>query len=181
MTITPLSPEAQPATSNMTSEPTKNKRKQKRTKQKRKRVVPSACSQGVVISAVYPNKINCAEMTKRLKSGVDLDSIGAKVTEMSYMKSGAIAVKVGKGAGAAEAADKLRVAVEAVLGANAGVTVSSNSLHLQALGISRDDDPTDVKEGLERGGMPPAQIGFKWMKPIRRGNQMATMEIHEHA
>lgn len=28
--------------------------------------------------------------------------------------------------------------------------------------------------------MPPTQIGFKWMKPIRGGNQMATMEIPKH-
>lgn len=120
-------------------------------------------------------------MAKRLKEAVDLDSIGVKVTEMKFARSGAISMSVGEGAGAAEAAVKLRVAVEAVLGADAGIRVRSNTLRLQIVGICRDDDPTDVRSGVLREGIPAERVHVWRMKPMCGGNQLATVEVPEHA
>lgn len=68
-----------------------------------------------------------------------LDSLGVKVTEVRKTRAGAVAMTVGKGEEGAGAAEKLRVAVEAVLNADAGVRIHSNTLYLHTLGISGDD------------------------------------------
>lgn len=81
----------------------------KKAKMKKKSLLPTR-QQGVVISGAG-SVSSYAEVTRKLKDGVDLDSLGVKVTEMKYMRSGAITMTVGKGAEAALAADKLRVAV----------------------------------------------------------------------
>lgn len=116
-----------------------HQKKTKNRKKKKQRVLP-AQSQDLVISATDPKKTSYAKVTRKLKSGVDLDSLGAKVTEIRWMKSGAMTLAVSRGENVVRAAEKLRVAIEAVLGADA--------LRLHVLGISSDDDPIDIRDGL---------------------------------
>lgn len=113
------------------------------------------------ISGAGTSKTSYTEVAKKLKDGVDLDSLGVKVTELKYVTCGAITTTVGRGAEGALPADKLRVAVEAVFGADAEVRACSNALRLQMMGISQDDDPMDVQDGLTREGVPLAQIGVE--------------------
>lgn len=109
----------------------------------------------MVITRADSSQTSYSEVTKRLKESVDLDFMGVKVTELRYAKSGSITMSVEREADAVVVANMLRVALEAVLGADAGVRVHCNALHLLILGISLDDDPTDVQDELTREGMPP--------------------------
>lgn len=88
---------------------------------KAKRRAPPARNQGVLISATDSEKLSYTEMCKKLKSDVDLEALGVKVTEMRRTKSGAVALAIGKGKSGAQASEKLRVAVEVVLDSDAGV------------------------------------------------------------
>lgn len=146
-------------------------------KERRKRAVPPSRNQGIVISSADPGKISYSEMTKRLKISIDLDAIDVKVTEMKKTSSGAVALAIGRGDQRAEAAEKLLIAVEAFLGADAGVRIRSNTLRLHILGISEDDDPTDIEAGLQREGVPPSQVTLKWARPACRGNQVAAVDV----
>lgn len=69
-------------------------------------------------------------MTRKLKKDIDLDTLGVKIMEMRHTKSGAVSMADGKGAEAALAAEKLKIAVEAVLRSDAGVRFHSNLLRL---------------------------------------------------
>lgn len=80
-----------------------------------------------------------------MKSGVDLDALRVQITEMCRTKSGALTLVVGKGEVGARVAKKLRVAVAAVLGADAGVQINSNTLLLHVQGISGENVPTEIK------------------------------------
>lgn len=111
-------PEPQPAT---TTEPTGRTQVTKKKTRKTKRQVPPSRNQRVLISGTDPERVNYAEICKKLKSGVDLDTLGDKVTEMHRTKSSAVALAVGKDESGAQAAEKLRVTVEAVLGSDAKV------------------------------------------------------------
>lgn len=66
----------------------------------------------------------------KLKKDIDLDTLGVKITEMRHTKSGAVSMADGKGAETALAAEKLKVAVEAILGSYSGVQLHSNLLRL---------------------------------------------------
>lgn len=76
-----------------------------------KRRVPTACNQGVVITGTDSEKVSYVEMAKKLRDGIDLDTLGVKVTGMRKTKSGAMAFTVGIGEDGALAVDKLRVTV----------------------------------------------------------------------
>lgn len=65
---------------------------------------------------------------------------------------------VGRGAGGALAAEKLKVAVEAVLGPDAGVHLQTNLLRLEIHDVSANDTMSDVQEGFQREGVPPANL-----------------------
>lgn len=109
----------------------------------------------MVISSTDPNRISYSKMTKKLKSSIDLDALGVMVNEMKKTSSGAVALAVGIRDRGAEAAEKLRVAIEAVLGANTGVRISSNTLRLHVMGVSGDDDSAEIRDGVIREGVPP--------------------------
>lgn len=133
-----------------------------------KRKFPPARDQGLVISGIDPQKVSFADMAKKLKNEVNLDTLGVKITAMWKTKSGAMALFVGRGEDRAMAADKLRVAVEVVLGTDAGVRIRSNTLRLQLLGICGDDDPTNICSGFIRG-VSSEQLAVKWTRPDRWG------------
>lgn len=80
---------------------------------------------------------------------------------MKRSRSGAVAIAVRKGEEGAQAAEKLRVVVEAILGTDAGVRIHLNILRLHLLGISGDDGPPDIEEGFTRESIPPSQIRIK--------------------
>lgn len=66
-------------------------------------------------------------------------------------------MRVGKGEQGARAAEKLRVAEEAVLGTDASDRIKLNTLCMYVLGICDDDRTPDIKQGLSREGVPPDQ------------------------
>lgn len=111
-----------------------------------------------------------------MKEEIDLNKLGVKVTGLRRTNRDAITMSVGKGVQRVAAAEKLKHAVEAVLGPDAGVGLQSNLVRLKIQGICGDDD----QQGLSREEVPPSQLTVKWMKPTRGGNPSALVEIPEH-
>lgn len=96
-----------------------------------------------------------------MKENIDLDSLGVKVNELRQMKRGAISMSVGKGVEGAKAAEKLKTAVEAVLGSGVGIQLHTNTTRLEITGISSEDDKRDNIEGLAREDVPASQAAIK--------------------
>lgn len=96
-------------------------RNQSRSLRKRPRWKEEDSHQEIAISKVNKDNVSYAEITRKLKDGIDLDTLDVKVTELRRINRGAISMTVGKGVEGVLAAEKLKVAVEAVLGPRAGV------------------------------------------------------------
>lgn len=92
---------------------------------KNKRRLPLTRQQGIVTSKASSDKISYAEVTSKLKDGMQ-EAFGVKYTVMRHTKGGAISMTVGKSS--RQSAEKLKVAVEAVLGADAGIRIPFNTM-----------------------------------------------------
>lgn len=155
-------------------------KEKKKVKAKRRRV-PPARNQGIVISGNDPVRASYAEITKKLKANIDLDAVGVEIKAIRKMKAGVVSMSVGRGQQGGEAAKKLRVAIEVVFGADTGVQIHSNSLRLHVLGICGDDDPADIRDGFIKEVVPSDQVEVRWTRPDRGGNIVAAFDVTEHA
>lgn len=122
-----------------------------------------------------------AEITKKLKSGMDLDTLGMKVTAVKFTRNGAVSMMVGVGTEGELQAEKLKAAVEAVLGPDTGVRLRSNTIRLEVHGISASNDHQEIQEEMAREGVLPPQLVIKWMRLTYDGNLMASVEVPEPA
>lgn len=66
-----------------------------------------------------------------MKNEIDLAALGITVIQLRHTKTRSISLAVGKDEEAALAAEKLKVAVEAVFGSETGVRIYCNLLHLK--------------------------------------------------
>lgn len=100
-------------------------------------------------------------MTSKLKTAIDPEGIGVKVTEMKRTKTGVISMIVGRSESGALEAARLKVAVEGVLDLDAGVCLRTSIARLEIHGISEYDNDCDVEEGLIRESFPLDQLFVK--------------------
>jgi len=147
-----------------------SERKKKKTKMKpgnpKTHVAPS---QGVIISK-GKGVITNADMVKKLKDKIDLETIGVQIKSMKRTKEDGIFMLVGKGAKAAEDAKKLKRAAQDVLGGDVEVKDCSRPLHIEIRGIGQDKKEEDVT-GVCRYGAIPEEVRVKNMGPSFGGTQ----------
>lgn len=75
---------------------------------------------------------------------------------------------------------KLKEAVEAALGPDAGVRLQANLTRLEIQSVSGNDDRKEIEEAMTREEVPPDQLVVKWLRPWQGGNQYAVIEVPEH-
>lgn len=116
--------------------PAEIKRK-KDKKVKTKRRLPPSRQKRIVIPEPYMEKSSYADMVKKTMEGFDTDALGRGI---KHTRSGATSMVVEKGEEGALADEKLKVAIEAVLDADAVIRLHTNLLQLEVQGISIDDN-----------------------------------------
>lgn len=99
---------------------------------------------GVLIAEPNREKSSYANVAKKLKVGLDTDTLRVEVSALKHTRSGAISMVVGKGEEGALAAVKLKAAVEAIFGIDAGVWLRSNLFQIEVYGVSIDDNQQDI-------------------------------------
>lgn len=154
--------------------------KKSKTSLKESRKFPQSRQQRVVIPGSSSEMSSYVEVMRKLKHGINIEELGVNVTRLTHTKSGCILMAVGRGAESALAAEKLKVAVEAVLGSDAGVRLQTNLLRLEFHDVSVDDNMSDVQEGFQREGVRPANLKLNWIKANRSRIQTVSVQIPEH-
>lgn len=152
-------------------------RKKKKTKMKpgnkKTHVAPS---QGVIISK-GKGAGTYADMVKKLKEEIDLETIGVQIKSMKRTKDDGIFMLVGKGVKAAEDAKKLKLAAKDVFGGDVEVKDSSRPLLIEIRGIGQDEKEEDIVTGVCRHGTIPEEVRVRKMGPSFGGTQRALVSV----
>jgi len=136
-------------------------------------VVPS---QGVIISK-GKGVSTYADMVKKPKDKIDLETIGVQIKSMKGTKEDGIFMLVGKEAKAAEDAKKLKRAAEDVPGGDVEVKDSSRLLYIEIRGIGQDEKEEDVFTRVCRYGAIPEEVHVKKMGPSFLRTQRALVSV----
>lgn len=152
----------------------KKKAKMKSKKKKRAPRLTWNGTQGVVIQS---DGTSYAEVAKRIKEDVDLESIGVKITSVQQASSGGIILNVGKGAEAAVAAARLQAAVEGVVGNSASVKSSAKPALIEVLGVGCTEETEDVISSLIKEGLTKEEIHMRYFIPSFKGMKRVVVAI----
>ncbi|CAI6353237.1 unnamed protein product [Macrosiphum euphorbiae] len=152
-------------------------RKKKKSKMKpgnkKTHVAPS---QGVTISK-GKGASTYANMVKKLKDEIDLETIGVEIKSMKRTKEDGIFMFVGKGTKAAEDVKKLKREVENVLGGDVVVKESSRPPLIEIRGIGQEEKEEDVVSGICRYGAIPEEVHVTKMVPSFGATQRALVSV----
>ncbi|CAI6374454.1 unnamed protein product [Macrosiphum euphorbiae] len=135
-----------------------------------------APSQGVTISK-GKGASTYADMVKKLKDEIDLETIGVEIKSVKRTKEDGIFMFVGKGTKAAEDVKKLKREIENVLGGDVVVKESSRPPLIEIRGIGQEEKEEDVVSGICRYGTIPEEVHVTKMGPSFGATQRALVSV----
>ncbi|XP_050426594.1 uncharacterized protein LOC126836913 [Adelges cooleyi] len=161
----------------------KKKRKKKKEKEPakpgdkttRRKLAPPR-PQGIVISRADGGG-SYADIARKLKDNIDLNALGVSIQAVRKTKEGHLAITVGKGADASQAALKLKAAAQDLLGSDIGIRASSNKQVVEIRDISAEDGAGDVYAGICQEGANMNEVSVQRITPSYGGTQKAIVTV----